>query len=124
MKIKILFIALAITFQSFSQTIYKVQPGTKGNEIKLTVANVSETDPATNVNVLLTRKSSSLNFSKEEERGMFEAKQRLKQNSNLSEQKCTINKKDTIDFVISSQDGIMMTKQFHLQLHRTKRIQA
>ncbi len=71
MKIKILFIASAITFQSFSQTIYKVQPGTKGNEIKLTVANVSETDPATNVNVLLTRKSSSLNFSKEEEEECF-----------------------------------------------------
>ena len=52
----------------FSQTVYEVNPGTKSNEIKLTVANVSETNQATNVNVVLTKKSSSLVFSKEKKR--------------------------------------------------------
>jgi hypothetical protein len=112
MKIKILIIALTITYSLFSQTIYEVQPGTKGNEIKLTVANVSETDPATNVNVLLTRKSSSLNFSKEEETiEMIEAKAEAGALFTFDvNRNAPINKKDTIDFMISSLDGIMMMK--------------
>jgi hypothetical protein len=52
MKIKILIIVLAITHYSFSQTVYEVTPGTKGNEITLTVANISETNPAENVKVM------------------------------------------------------------------------
>lgn len=52
MKIKILIIVLAITHYSFSQTVYEVTPGTKGNELTLTVANVSETNPAENVKVM------------------------------------------------------------------------
>ena len=43
----------------------KLKPGTKGNEITLTVANVSEENDATNVNVVLTRKSTALNFKEE-----------------------------------------------------------
>ena len=50
---------------TFCQNIYEVTPGTKGNEISLTVANVSETNSATNVSVTFTKKSSALNFSKE-----------------------------------------------------------
>ena len=114
MKIKILIIASAITFQSFSQTVYEVTPGTKGNEIKLMVVNVSEVNPAANVNVVLTKKASSLNFSKEEQtiemieaNAEAEAKFQFDVNRNSP-----INKKDTIDFIISSPDGIMMTKSF------------
>lgn len=47
----VLFFLLLINESSFSQTIYEVEPGTKGNEIKLTIANVSETNQATNVTV-------------------------------------------------------------------------
>ena len=61
----ILILLVLLLGKSFSQTVYEVNPGTKGNEIKLTVANVSETNQATNVNVFLTKKSSSLVFSKE-----------------------------------------------------------
>jgi|WetSurMetagenome_2_1015567.scaffolds.fasta_scaffold04994_4 hypothetical protein len=99
---------------SFAQNIYEVTPGTKGNEINITIANVSETNQATNVEVILSRKSSVLNFSKEEgiielieAKAETEAKFKFDVNRNAP-----INKKDTIDFTISSSDGIIMTKQF------------
>ena len=111
---KIIILILATASTLFSQTVYEVTPGTKGNEIKLTVANVSETNPATNVEVILFKKSSSLTFNKETEsietievKAEAEAKFTFDVNRNTP-----INKKDTIDFMISNPDGIMMTKQF------------
>ena len=114
MPIKILIIASAITYYSFAQTIYEVQPGTKGNEITLTVSNISETSPATNVNIVLTRKSSALSFSKEMETiELIEAKAEANAIFTFDvNRNAPINKKDTIDFMITSPDGIMMTKQF------------
>lgn len=108
----ILIIATASTL--FAQTVYEVTPGTKGNEITLTVANISETNPTANVNVFLAKKSSSLNFSKEEE--MIEnleakAEAEVKFTFDVS-RNAIINKKDTIEFTITSPDGIMMMKQF------------
>jgi hypothetical protein len=99
---------------SFSQTVYEVIPGTKGNEIKLTVANVSETNPATNVSVTLIKKSLSLIFSKETETvEMIEAKAEAEAKFTFDvERNTSINRKDTIDFMITSSDGIMITKQF------------
>jgi hypothetical protein len=99
---------------SFSQTVYEVIPGTKGNEIKLTVANVSETNPATNVSVTLIKKSLSLIFSKETETvEMIEAKAEAEATFTFDiNRNAPVNKKDTIEFMITSPDGIMITKQF------------
>ncbi len=114
MRIKILIIALAITYFSYSQTVYEITPSTKGNEITLTVANISETNPAENVKVFLTKKSSSLVFSKEEATiDLIDAKSEAEAtfifdvNRNVS-----ITKKDTIEFMITDANGLMMTKQF------------
>jgi len=114
MRIKILIIVSAMTYCSFSQTIYEVTPGTKGNEITLTVANISKTNQATNVNVVLTRKSSTLNFN--EETKIIENLE-AKAEANVSfvfdvNRSTLINRKDTIEFMITSPDGIMMMKQF------------
>jgi len=99
---------------TLAQNIYEVTPGTKENEIKLTVANVSETNQATNVNVVLTRKSSALSFSKETETiEVVEAKAEAEALFTFDvERNIPINKKDTIDFMITDGMGIMMTKQF------------
>lgn len=108
----ILIIATASTL--FAQTVYEVTPGTKGNEITLTVANISETNPTANVNVSLAKKSSSLNFSKEEatiENLEAKAEAEVKFTFDVS-RNAIINKKDTIEFMITSPDGIMMMKQF------------
>ena len=114
MKIKILIIVLAITHYSFSQTIYEVTPGTKGNEITLTVANISETDAANNVEVILTKKSSALSFNKETETiAIIEAKTEAKASFTFDVNRdAPINKKDTIDFMITDANGLMMTKTF------------
>jgi hypothetical protein len=101
---------------AIAQTIYEVQPGTKGNEIKLTVANVSETNPAANVNIVLTRKSSALSFNKEEETiELIEAKAETQALFTFDvNRNATVNKKDTIDFMITDANGLMMTKTFIL----------
>lgn len=103
-----------ITTVSFTQNIYDLQPGTKGNEIKLSVVNLSELNPATNVNVVLTRKSSSLTFSKETETiELIEAKSEAEAAFTFDVNRNTpINRKDTIDFMITSSDGIMMIMTF------------
>jgi hypothetical protein len=114
MLIKILIIASAITYYSFAQTIYEVQPGTKGNKINLTVANVSEETPVNDVEIILTRKSSYLNFSTEAQTiDLIEAKAEANAIFTFDvNRNAPINKKATIDFMITSPDGIMMTKQF------------
>jgi len=114
MRIKILIIVSAMTYCSFSQTIYEVTPGTKGNEIVLTVANISKTNQATNVNVVLTGKSSTLNFNEETkiiENLEVKAEAEVKFTFDVS-RNAIINKKDTIEFMITSPDGIMMMKSF------------
>jgi len=113
-KILIILFLLLLISNSFAQNIYEVQPGTKGNEIKLTVANVSETNPATNVNIVLNRKSSALSFDKETETiETIEAKAEAEASFTFDvERTASINKKDTIEFMIFDASGIMMTKQF------------
>jgi hypothetical protein len=110
----ILLLVLMLMRITFSQTVYEATPGTKGNEITLTVANVSEINQATNVNVILNKKSSALNFSKEEATiVLVEAKAEAEAIFTFDvNRNAPINKKDTIDFMITSSDGIQMTKQF------------
>jgi hypothetical protein len=99
---------------SIAQTIYEVQPGTKGNEITITVANVSETTPATNVAITLIKKSPSLNFSKEDETiEIIEAKAEAEATFTFDiNRNAPVSRKDTIEFLITSNDGIMMIKSF------------
>jgi len=106
---------------TLSQTVYELQPGTKGNEIVLTVANVSETSVATNVFVALTKKSSSLKFKSEKEMIEFVmAKTDAKAKFTFDvERDIPVNlpdgkagRKDTIEFMITDGRGIMMTKSF------------
>lgn len=99
---------------SFTQTVYEVQPGTKGSSIVLTVANVSELNNASEVNVILTKKSSSLTFSKETETiKLIKAKAEAEASFTFDvSRNAPVNRKDTIEFMITSLDGIMMTKQF------------
>jgi len=110
----LLIILLLLLSESFAQTIYEVTPGTKRNEITLTVANVSEETSAQNVSVVLTRKSPTLSFNKETETiELIEAKAEAEAKFTFDvERNASINKKDTIEFMITSSDGIMMTKQF------------
>ena len=121
MKIKILIIVLAITHYSFSQTVYEVTPGTKGNELTLTVANISETNPAENVKVMPPQLLQRRGF--QEERITFhQSEQTIERIEPIAEAEVTftfdisrnvsITKKDTIDFMITDANGLIMTKTF------------
>jgi len=120
--IKFLPIIFLLLYKSqLAQNIYEVLPGAKGNEISLTIANVSETNPATNVNIVLNRKSSSLSFSKEIETiELIEAKSEAEASFTFDiDRTAPVNlptgqagRKDTIDFLITDTNGLMMTKSF------------
>ncbi len=116
MIIRILIVAAILTTVGISQEekVYEIKPGTKGNEITLTVANISDENPATNINVVLTRKSTALNFKEETKTiELVEAKAETKAIFSFDvNRNVQVNKKDTIDFMITGSEGIMLLKSF------------
>jgi hypothetical protein len=114
MKTTAIAIIIMLIGTTLAQNTYEVQPGTKGNEIKLTVANVSEENSAQNVSVVLTRKSPALSFNKETETiEIIEAKAEAEAMFTFDVERTTsINQKDTVEFMIFDASGIMMMKQF------------
>ncbi len=129
MKIKIFTIVMILTVagisfptESFGQTVYDVTPGTKGNEITITLSNISEMENATNVLVkpvkMIVSRDSKLKanytFDKESQiidsvKAGEEKEVTFKFDINVS---APVNKQDTIDFMISSDNGIMLKKSF------------
>ena len=111
---KIIVLILITVSTLFSQTVYNITPGSKGNEITITVANISETIPATNVNVALIKGSESITFN--------QSIKTIELIQPVKEEKATfifdvirntsVNKKDTIDFMITSPEGITEKKSF------------
>ena len=119
---KITVVAFLIICNLYPQTIYELTPGTKGNEIALTVTNVSETSPAANVTIKPHPTLSKGEGFQEKAITFHQSEQTIEILNPKEEKEVTfvfdvsrnaqINKKDTIDFMITSSDGIMMTKQF------------
>ena len=111
---KIIVLILITVSTLFSQTVYNITPGSKGNEITITVANISETIPATNVNVALIKGSESITFN--------QSIKTIELIQPVKEEKATfifdvirntsVNKKDTVDFMITSPEGITEKKSF------------
>jgi len=119
---KITVVAFLIICNLYPQTIYELTPGTKGNEIMLTVANVSETNPAANVTIKPHPTLSKGEGFQEKAITFHQSEQTIEILNPKEEKEVTfifdvsrnaqINKRDTIDFMITNPDGIMMTKQF------------
>ena len=99
-----------------AQTVYDLQPGTKGNQIKLTVANISDKNNADNVIVNLLRKSPALNFENETDTiSIIEATQEKEATFRFEvKRNVPVNTKDSIEFSIGDVNGIMMMKTFVL----------
>ncbi len=97
-----------------AQTVYDLQPGTKGNQIKLTVANISDKNNADNVIVNLLRKSPALNFENETDTiSIIEATQEKEATFRFEvKRNAPVNTKDSIEFSIGDVNGIMMMKTF------------
>ncbi|MFO7526379.1 MAG: T9SS type A sorting domain-containing protein [Ignavibacteriaceae bacterium] len=115
MKKIILILVISLAFISYSQTPfsaeYEVEPGVKGNQIKLTIANVSETDAIQNVNINLLRSSSSVNFRNQTE--IIELIEPQKERTITFtfdiNRNAPVNNKDTIDFTITDQNRIPLS---------------
>ena len=107
---------MLLSLQVPAQTGYDLQPGTKGNRIKLTVANISETNNAENVTVSLIRKSPALNFINESDTlDVIEPQKEMQAEFVFDVKRNTpANTKDSIEFTIIDQNGVMMMKTFIL----------
>ena len=105
---------------SFGQTVYDVTPGTKDNQIIFALANLSEIKNAEDVEI-----KSPQNGDSEEENIIFsQEKQVIKKIEAGKEQEIVfnfdvkreapVNKKDTIEFIITDNKGIFVKKEFIL----------
>ena len=113
---KSIFIVLLLIGISSAQTVYDLQPGTKGNQIKLTVANISDKNNADNVVVNLSRKSPSLNFENEADTISLIEASKEKEAIFIFEVKrnTPVNTQDSIEFSIGDANSVMMMKTFVL----------
>ena len=122
MNMKTKFAALVIVFvfmqnSFYAQTTYEVQPGTKSNEIKLNISNISGIEAAENLYITLIRKSSSINFRHEEEKiDLINPKGKKSIIFKFDIKRETeVNKKDTVTFLISGRKGLNIRKEFVLK---------
>ncbi len=126
---KTILIIIMLIGTALAQTIYEIQPGTKGNEIVLTVANVSEENPATNISIkphptpcLAVRQVSKgedlnnalITFHQSEQTiDILNPKEEKEVSFTFDvSRSAQINKKDTIEFMITDEKRIMMAKRF------------
>jgi len=113
---KTIIIVLLLMGIAGAQTVYNLQPGTKGNQIKLTVANISDKNNADNVVVNLLRKSTFLKFENEADTiSLIEAAKEKEATFRFEvKRNAPVNIKDSIEFSIGDVSGIMMMKTFVL----------
>ncbi len=117
---KKIIISLAFIFllsiSSYAQNTYEVQPGVKNNQIVLQLSNISSTETASNLEVKLLKSSSNLKFNQTE---------KIIENITIgTEQEAAFNfdivynvkatEADTIEFVITDNKSVYLTKQFIL----------
>jgi len=113
-KNKIIITVILFTTLSIAQQTYELTPGVKGNQIILQLSNISETEAAENVEVKLIRQSANLKFNtteanvnnlnkKEEKEAVFSF------DVNYA---ADISKQDTVEFLITDNKTIHLTKQF------------
>jgi hypothetical protein len=98
--------------QSGSQTVYTLQPGTKGNQIELTVANASLTAIAERVEVQAVKHPSAIVFTSTPSQIASIASNK-QATVTFTFDVCrvtTTNKKDTLEFLISDRMGATWKK--------------
>jgi hypothetical protein len=117
MKIEIILIVILLSIIVTAQNTYSVQPGVKNNKIVLELSNVSSTESANNLEVKLIRSSQNLTFNQTEKI--------IENITQGTETEATFNfdvaysieniEADTIEFMITNNQSVYLTKQFILQ---------
>ncbi len=118
---KLLLLILITTITIHSQTIYEVQPGTKGNKINLTIANISEINVAEGVSISPTKpplrgglKRNAININQEEQTiERIEPGEEKQVTFTFDiDRNAPVNRKDTVEFMITDKNGMSMMKTF------------
>ncbi len=99
-----------------AQSVYQLTPGTKNNQLILTVSNISEITSAENVSVKLLKSSSYLQFNQNEQvikrigaKGEMEAAFSFD-----IKREAPVNVKDSVEFMITDNKSIFQKKLFIL----------
>jgi hypothetical protein len=116
-NMKIIFIVVLLSTIIVAQNTYNVQPGVKNNQIVLELSNVSPTESANNLEVKLIGNSKNLSFNQTEkiienisQGSETEATFTFDVNYNIGNVEA-----DTIEFMITDNKSVYLTKQFILQ---------
>ena len=107
---------ILLTITNYAQNIYEVQPGVKGNQIVLELANISQTEEAKNLKIELIKKSNHIIFN-QTEKMIEKITEGTKKEVSFSfdvEYNIGKTKTDTIEFIITDNNTINKTKQFIL----------
>jgi hypothetical protein len=108
---KLILVYLITTIVSVGQTVYKVEPGSKGNSIILEIENASTEETINGIRVNLANQISSLRFRKTEQKIEQITKTEEAEFMFDVEREVTPNKIDTIKFIVTGTNGVMEEKE-------------
>jgi len=116
MKTILFFLLSSILYLSYPQTTYDVTPGTKGNQIIISLANMSEIKNASDVNIKISKPSVNLTFNKNEEiiKNIDIGKETDAAFTFNIKREAKVNSKDTVEFFITDNKSIFIKKEFVL----------
>ncbi len=108
---KLLIVFLLTAIINIGQTVYKVEPGSKGNSIILEIENASNEETINGIRVNLANQISSLRFRKTEQQIKQIEKRAETEFIFDVEREVTSNKIDTLKFIVTGANGIMEEKE-------------
>ena len=107
-------IIMLISTTLLAQNTYSVEPGIKDNQIVLELANISQTEEAKNLEIKLIKKSNNIIFN-QTEKLIEKITEGTKKEVSFSfdvEYNIGKTKTDTIEFIITDNNTINITRQF------------
>lgn len=107
---KLIIVFLLTTIFTIGQTVYKVEPGSKGNSVLFEIENASNEQTINGITVNLAKQISSLHFQKTEQKI-----ERLDKTAEAEfvfdvEREAPLNRIDTLKFIVTGNNGIMEEK--------------
>ena len=116
-RIITLLLIILLSVLNYAQNTYSIQPGVKNNQIVLELSNVSSTESANNLEVKVISNSKNLTFNQTEQKieniiqgTATEATFTFDVDYNIGKTEA-----DTIEFLITDNKSIYLTKQFILE---------
>lgn len=107
---KLMIVFFLTTIVTIGQTVYKVEPGSKGNTIILEIENASNEQTISGITVNLTKQNSSLHFNKTEQKIEHLSKSVETEFIFDVEREVATNRIDTLKFIVTGNNGILEEK--------------